>query len=132
MKQLKQLFEDTYYLFAKTLNYHWNVTSVSFMELHLLFERQYNELLEATDLVAEHIRTLKVKVPAFPHPEKLRAINPDFKDKEMIEDLLKDHEKIIAFLDQEAPLIADIAANDLMIERCRAHKKTAWMLRSYL
>ena len=131
-RQLKHLFEETYALFAKTIHYHWNVTSVSFMELHLLFERQYNELLEATDLIAEHIRTLKVKVPGhFTHPEKF-SFQDDLTDREMIADLLKDHETIMTFLDQEAPLVSDIAANDLMIERRREHGKTAWMLRSYL
>ena len=132
-KTLKELFNDTYFLFLKTLNYHWNVTSVSFMELHLLFERQYNELLEATDLIAEHMRTFKITVDSVsPQTSNLTPINPSLYDKEMIKDLLAGHEKISAFLNKEAPLIKDIATNDLMIERCRAHDKTAWMLRSYL
>ena len=60
---LSRLLADTYTLYLKTHNYHWNVTGQRFRDLHLMFEEQYNELALAVDNVAERIRTLGAKAP---------------------------------------------------------------------
>src|SRR6185503_5370296 len=57
-KSLSQVLADTYMLYLKTHAYHWNVTGPMFASLHLLFEKQYTELHDATDLIAERIRAL--------------------------------------------------------------------------
>ena len=58
------MLADSYTLYLKTHNYHWNVTGPMFHSLHLLFEEQYNELALAVDLVAERIRALDAFAPA--------------------------------------------------------------------
>ncbi|MBP9861225.1 MAG: DNA starvation/stationary phase protection protein, partial [Kofleriaceae bacterium] len=53
---LSHVLADTYTLYLKTHNFHWNVTGPMFQTLHLMFEAHYNELALAVDLVAERIR----------------------------------------------------------------------------
>src|SRR5512137_1933250 len=60
---LSRLLADTYTLYLKTHNFHWNVTGPMFNTLHLMFETQYNELALAVDLIAERIRALGVPAP---------------------------------------------------------------------
>src|SRR4249919_4357411 len=61
---LSRLLADTYTLYLKTHNYHWNVTGPMFQTLHLMFETEYNELALAVDLIAERIRALGYRAPA--------------------------------------------------------------------
>jgi starvation-inducible DNA-binding protein len=61
---LSRLLADSYTLYLKTHNYHWNVTGPMFQTLHLMFETQYNELALAVDLIAERMRSLGVPAPA--------------------------------------------------------------------
>ena len=60
---LSRVLADTYTLYLKTHNFHWNVTGPMFQTLHLMFETQYNELALAVDLVAERIRALGFPAP---------------------------------------------------------------------
>lgn len=60
---LSRLLSDTYVLYLKTHNFHWNVTGPMFRTLHLMFEEQYNELALAVDLIAERIRALGFPAP---------------------------------------------------------------------
>jgi starvation-inducible DNA-binding protein len=60
---LSNLLADTYTLYLKTHNFHWNVTGPMFRTLHLMFEEQYNELALAVDLIAERIRALGFPAP---------------------------------------------------------------------
>jgi starvation-inducible DNA-binding protein len=61
---LSRLLADTFTLYLKTHNFHWNVTGPMFRTLHVMFEEQYNELWTANDLIAERIRALGVFAPA--------------------------------------------------------------------
>jgi len=60
---LSHLLADTYTLYLKTHNFHWNVTGPMFNTLHLMFEGQYTELALAVDSIAERIRALGVYAP---------------------------------------------------------------------
>jgi ferritin-like protein len=48
---LGKMLADSYGLYLKTHNFHWNVTGPMFETLHLMFETQYNELALAVDAV---------------------------------------------------------------------------------
>src|SRR3989338_4819327 len=61
---LSGVLADTYLLYLKTQNFHWNVTGSHFSMLHELFEKQYEELAEAVDTLAERIRALNFVTPA--------------------------------------------------------------------
>ena len=136
---LTHLLADTYSLYLKTQNFHWNVTGMNFHSLHLMFEEQYTQLAEAVDVIAERIRALKCKVPAsFSAFTKLTSIkdeNDILNSKEMLKQLLKDHEAVVMHaysMLTKSTKAQDEATMDLLVERIREHEKTAWMLRSCL
>ena len=60
---LSRLLADTYTLYLKTHNFHWNVKGPMFNTLHLMFMDQYNELWISNDLIAERIRSLGFPAP---------------------------------------------------------------------
>jgi starvation-inducible DNA-binding protein len=136
---LSKVQADTYTLYLKTHNYHWNVTGPMFQTLHLMFEQQYNELWTAVDLVAERIRSLGFPAPGtYRQFASLTAIAEDDgipKAEEMIRRLVTGHETA-ARTAREAFTLADEANDqptcDLLTQRMQIHEKTAWMLRSLL
>lgn len=137
--ELTHLLADTYLLYLKTQNFHWNVTGPLFPTLHALFETQYQELAEAADVIAERIRALGSYTPAsFSHFQKLSSLkesNSEITAEEMIKNLMKDHETISEHLlniFSKAEKANDQGTIDMLTERMRAHDKTAWMLRSSL
>jgi starvation-inducible DNA-binding protein len=136
---LGKLLADSYTLYLKTLNFHWNVTGPMFQTLHLMFEEQYTELAKAIDLVAERIRALGHFAPASYAAFGRLSTVPDIDQvpsaEEMIRLLVEGHETVIRTARQLAMLaeeVDDQATLDLATERLQAHEKTAWMLRSLL
>jgi starvation-inducible DNA-binding protein len=136
---LSRLLADTYALYLKTHNYHWNVTGPMFQPLHAMFETQYNELAEAVDLIAERIRALGFPAPAtFRAFAALTSIPEDEKvpmAERMIENLVEGQEAVVRTA-RTVVTIADEANDqptvDLLTQRMQTHEKTAWMLRSML
>ena len=136
---LSHLLADTYTLYLKTHNYHWNVIGPMFNTLHLMFMGQYTEMWNATDLIAERIRALGHPAPAsYTAFAKLSSISeesgvPDA--QAMIRNLVKGHEAV-ARTARGIFTLADRANDqptaDLITQRLQIHEKTAWMLRSLL
>jgi starvation-inducible DNA-binding protein len=136
---LGRLLADTYSLYLKTHNFHWNVTGPMFQTLHLMFETQYNELWLATDLVAERIRSLGHFAPGtYSEFAKLGSIKETTgvpKAREMLRQLVEGHEAVTRTARALFPLVekaGDEATADLLTQRIQLHEKTAWMLRSLL
>lgn len=137
---LNQILADEHILYNKTRSYHWNVEGSSFMELHKLYEAQYNELAEIIDEVAERIRTIGhfaegrlshlLKLTSLEEPEIPVAYN------EQIPNLDADHEQIIVNLRKQIEdfneKYKDIGSSDFLTGLLKQHEKMAWMLRSYL
>lgn len=137
--ELTHLLADTYSVYLKTQNFHWNVKGPLFPQLHKLFEEQYNELADAVDVIAERIRALNAYAPAtFSEFQKLSSIKEDkgtISAHDMIKNLLADHETIsehLLIIFAKAEQADDQGTIDMLTERLRAHEKTAWMLRSSL
>ena len=139
IEALSRLLADSYTLYLKTHNFHWNVTGPMFQTLHLMFETQYNELALAVDLIAERIRALGVAAPgSYREFGKLTSIkesegSPDA--NEMIRQLVEGQEAVVrtarsVFPDAEAA--NDEPTADLLTQRMQVHEKNAWMLRSLL
>ncbi|WP_423391583.1 Dps family protein [Burkholderia sp. LMG 21824] len=136
---LSRLLADTFALYLKTRNFHWNVTGPMFNTLHLMFEAQYNALWLAVDSVAERIRTLGVAAPGtFGDFAKLSSVpeaNGVPAAEDMIRQLVEGHEAVVRTARAIFPL-ADAASDeptaDLLTQRLQIHEKTAWMLRSLL
>ena len=136
---LGKLLADSYTLYLKTHNFHWNVKGPMFQTLHLMFEQHYTELAIAVDLVAERIRALGHPAPGtYSAYAKLSSISetdgvPEALD--MVKLLVEGHEAVIRTarnLVSLAEEVRDQATADLGTQRLQLHEKTAWMLRSLL
>lgn len=136
---LSRVLADTYTLYLKTHNYHWNVTGPQFRSLHLMFEEQYRELWAATDDIAERIRALGAYAPGtYGEFGKLTSLHEDNSvpsADQMVKNLVKGHEQVVKTardLFKSADDAGDEVTADLMVQRMQASEKNAWMLRSIL
>jgi starvation-inducible DNA-binding protein len=136
---LGRLLADTYTLYLKTHNFHWNVTGPMFQTLHLMFEQQYNELALAVDLIAERIRALGEPAPgsyaAFGKLTSIREEEGTPSAEAMIQQLLDGQETVVRTARNVFPVVErvnDQPTADLLTQRMLVHEKTAWMLRSLL
>ncbi len=136
---LTHVLADTYTLYLKTHNYHWNVTGPMFNTLHTMFEVQYNELWMAVDEIAERIRSLGEYAPgSYAAYADLTSIEEDAgvpKAEAMLANLVKGHEAVARTARAVFPLAeeaSDEPTADLLTQRMQASEKTAWMLRSML
>ena len=136
---LSKLLADTYTLYLKTHNFHWNVTGPMFNTLHLMFETQYNELALAVDSIAERIRALGYPAPGtYKEYARLSSIAEEEgvpEATEMIRKLVEGQEAVVRTARSIFPVIdaaGDEPSADLLTQRMQTHEKTAWMLRSML
>ncbi|MEI7841741.1 MAG: Dps family protein [Gallionellaceae bacterium] len=136
---LSRMLADSYTLYLKTHNFHWNVTGPMFQTLHLMFMTQYNETWLAVDSLAERIRALGHPAPG--SYEQFAALT-SIKDsdgvpnaKEMIRQLVEAQETVVRTA-REVFVIAEKAGDqptaDLLTQRMTVHEQNAWMLRSLL
>lgn len=136
---LSKLLADSYTLYVKTHNFHWNVTGPMFQTLHTMFETQYMELAEAVDIIAERIRALGYPAPgSFKEFQRLTSITESEgvpSAEEMIRQLVEGQEAVVRTARAVFPATEnanDEPTADLLTERMQVHEKTAWMLRSLL
>lgn len=136
---LSRLLADSYTLYLKTHNFHWNVTGSMFQTLHLMFETQYTELATAVDLIAERVRALGHYAPgSYAEYGKLTSIKEAQgvpAAKEMVRQLVEGQEAVVRTARSIFPVVeeaGDEATADLLTQRMQIHEKTAWMLRSLL
>jgi len=137
--QLGSLLADTYTLYLKTHNYHWNVTGPLFRSLHLMFEEEYTEMWAAVDDIAERIRSLGEPAPGT-YAEYSRMSSVKEREgvpaaTEMVQDLVVGHETVVRTarsLAMAAEAAGDLATADVATQRIDVHEKTAWMLRSMI
>jgi starvation-inducible DNA-binding protein len=136
---LSRLLADTYTLYLKTHNFHWNVTGPMFNTLHLMFETQYTELATAVDEIAERIRALGVHAPGsyaqFARLSKVKEAEDVPAAEEMIRQLVEGQETVARTAREIFPTVEaahDEPTADLLTQRMQIHEKNAWMLRSML
>ncbi|EEG08023.1 Dps family protein [Pseudogulbenkiania ferrooxidans] len=136
---LSRLLADTYTLYLKTHNFHWNVTGPMFQTLHLMFEQHYNELSLAVDMIAERIRALGHYAPgSYSEYARLTSIAEASgvpRAHDMITQLVEGHETVCRTARSIFAVVeraSDEPTADLLTQRLQVHEKTAWMLRSLL
>ena len=136
---LSRLLADSYTLYLKTHNYHWNVTGPMFNTLHLMFEAQYTELAAAVDEIAERIRALGEPAPgSYSAYARLTCIEEEEGvpgAEAMIRNLVDAQEAVVRTAREVIPLAgeaSDEPTADLLTQRMQIHEKNAWMLRSML
>lgn len=136
---LAKLLADSYTLYLKTHNYHWNVTGPMFNTLHQMFEQQYTELATAVDEIAERIRALGEPAPgSYNAYARLTSIEEEESvpsAEEMIKRLVKGQEAVVRTARSVFPAAEsanDEPTADLLTQRMQVHEKNAWMLRSMI
>lgn len=136
---LSRLLADTYVVYLKTHNFHWNVEGPMFQTLHQMFMEQYTEAWNAIDLIAERIRSLGEYAPGtYQQYLGLASINETEgvpEAEQMVKLLIEGQEAVVRTARELLPL-ADEAHDeptlDLLTQRMQVHEKNAWMLRSLL
>ncbi len=138
---LEVILSDEMTLYIKTRKFHWNVSGESFMELHKLFQSQYTEMEETIDEVAERISKLGGKtigtMKEFSHLTRLKESPNTYPlQKEMLTELLTDHESVIKHLRKDveecSTKLKDAGTADFLTGIMKQHETTAWVLRRYL
>ena len=136
---LSRVLAETYTLYLKTQNFHWNVRGPVFYALHLLFEKQYLELADESDEIAERIRALGFFVDAsfsaFSNLSEIKEVQKVLNTQDMLTSLVLDHDawvrharKVAEIADREG----DFATVDMLGRRMGGHEKMAWFLESHL
>ncbi len=136
---LSRLLADTFALYLKTHNFHWNVRGPMFQTLHVMFEQLYNEQWLALDVIAERIRALGMDAPGtYSQYAKLSSIKetPGVPEaREMVRLLVEGQEAVARTARKLFPAVdkaGDEPTADLLTQRMQIHEKNAWMLRSLL
>jgi starvation-inducible DNA-binding protein len=136
---LSRLLADTYVLYLKTHNFHWNVEGPMFQTLHQMFMEQYTEAWNAIDLVAERIRSLGHYAPGtykeYLALARIKETGGVPKAEQMVKLLIEGQEAVVRTAREVLPLAEradDQPTLDLLTQRMQVHEKNAWMLRSLL
>lgn len=136
---LARMLADTYTLYLKTHNFHWNVTGPMFQTLHLMFMTQYTEAWNAVDLVAERIRALGYPAPGsykeFAALTSIKDSSGKVSAEDMIRQLVEGQEAVVRTAREVLPVAekaGDQPSVDMLSARMEVHEKNAWMLRSLL
>ena len=137
---LSAFLADSYSLMSQTHLAHWNVEGPAFFELHGAFQKQYEELFEAVDEIAERLRALDIYAPGgLQTLAKLSSVGqlPQGKAaaKDFVAGLIDGHETVVASgtaARDSAGKSGDLETQDLCVKRVQSHEKMLWMLKSYL
>jgi starvation-inducible DNA-binding protein len=139
IESLRKLLAESYTLYLKTHNFHWNVTGPMFHPLHLLFETQYTELATAVDTIAERIRTLGARAPGsyaeFAQLSRVTDTEGEPDANAMLHELAEDNRKVAERaleVAREAAAAGDEGSVSLAGARIEIHEKNAWMLSAHL
>ena len=134
---MKVVLADTFCMYLKAHNYHWNITGPDFYQYHTFFESIYTQLWEAVDLVAEHIRAINEFAPGgLDRFKQLSSIEDEIRvvdSQESVRVLISDNEKVIVSLKaayDEAEKANEIGLSNFIQDRIDIHKKLGWMLKA--
>jgi starvation-inducible DNA-binding protein len=138
---LNTTLADEHALYVKTRNYHWNVTGPQFRSLHEMLEEFYQKLAPLADDVAERARTMGGRaigtMAEFSQQTRLSEQPGEAPEaRQMVENLLADHEQIIRDLRQDIAVCSDELNDhgtaDFLTGLMEQHEKMAWMHRAFL
>lgn len=139
-EKLNMLLADEFVLYTKTRNYHWNVESMNFSELHEFYEEQYNELAKVIDALAERVRQIGHyslgRLEDYLKNTNLVEQETTSNPKTQLQNLLDDHETIIreirALIPDFEDKYNDMGSADYLTGLLQEHEEMAWMIRSHL
>lgn len=121
----------------RTQLYHWNIEGPQFKGLHDLFEKEYQNLFEAVDDIAERIRTIGYYTPGtladFLDASELPVDRIARDSRDILLHLIEGHQQVIRRAKtvlRHAEAAGDDGTLDFVGDRLRDHEKTVWMLKS--
>jgi len=139
VQALNKVLGNTFVLYYKTHSYHWNITGADFYEYHTFLQNIYEEVYQAIDTTAEHIRALDAFAPTSLMKLKNFASVPEddtvVPPMQMIANLVTANDIVILSLMQGykiAEAAGEIGVSNFLQDRVIAHQKHAWMLKSTL
>lgn len=137
IEAMKKVLADAFAFRLKAQYYHWNVEGSDFYEYHKFFGDLYEEVDDAIDSIAEHIRTLDAYAPgSFSRYLELTTIKDESTipvAADMVSRLLGDNQIILANLKIARDLADSLGKNGIvnfLEDRLDTHEKHSWMLRS--
>lgn len=139
-EKLNMLLSDEFVLYTKTRNYHWNVESMNFSEMHEFYEAQYDILAEVIDALAERVRKIGHyslgRLADYLKMTNLIEQETTSDPKKQLNNLLADHETIIRELRELIPdfedKYKDTGSADYLTGLLQEHEEMAWMIRAHL
>lgn len=136
---MRKVLADTFAMYLKAHNYHWNVEGPNFPQYHDFFGKLYEELHGAVDPIAEEIRSLDAYAPgSFARFLELTEIQDETNvpmAREMAAKLLADNQIVLNTLNMAFKLADQFDKQglaDFVAGRIDTHNKHAWMLRSII
>lgn len=136
---LSKVLADTYVLYLKTHNFHWNVEGERFRSLHEMFEDQYRDMWGALDEIAERIRALGEYAPGtyakFTELATIKENETIPSGQDMLRELIADNEAIAATLAEAIKTVQDAGdepSAGMLTDRQTAHEKQVWMMKAML
>lgn len=139
--QLNQLLADTMTLRDLYKKCHWQVAGPTFYQLHLLFDKHYDEQVELVDAIAERIQLLGgVSIAMAADVAETTQIERPPKGREevpvQLSRLLDAHQVIIREtreLARRASTLGDDGSNDLLVsEVLRTNELQVWFVSEHL
>lgn len=136
-ESLKIALADTFAMYWKAHEFHWNVVGPNFSEYHSFFGDLYDELWDALDVIAEQIRMQKTFIPSLERLLSVKTISVSTGPVEasvMMKQLLQDNKKVMESLQAAytfAEEAGEFALSNIIQDRLSAHAKHGWMLESF-
>lgn len=135
---LRQLLGSEYVLYVKTQNAHWNLVGPSFYSLHKLFQKQYEQLAEMIDRIAERIRMYGAPAPG--SMQEFLSLNTGFgeipgrtvADLNLVEELQESNQGLVEVIRSYTRRQLDLPTETLLSDLLDMHMKNTWMLGAHL
>ena len=140
-EQLNQLLADTMTLRDLYKKSHWQVAGPTFYQLHLLYDKHFDEQVELVDSIAERIQLLGgVSIAMAPDVAETTQIERPPRGREeapvQVSRLLDAHQIVIRearTLARRASTLGDDGTNDLVVsEVLRTNELQVWFLSEHL
>lgn len=134
---ISKVLANTYILYLKTHNFHWNVRGPNFRSLHMMFEEQYQDMWAALDIIAERIRALGEYAPGtyakFSQLASIKANETIPNAEDMVDELIADNEAVVRSIADAIKVVQDAGdepSAGLLTDRQTTHEKAIWMMRA--
>ena len=137
MDAMKVYLATNFSFYLKLHFFHWNVEGPEFPQYHEFLQKLYEEVFEAHDAIAEHIRAIEGYAPGslirYLDMTKIKDQVEPIPASDMIKMALADNTIVLAVIKnayEAADAAGEIGLSNFLQDRYDIHKKHGWMLRA--